>query len=99
MVQPPSNSSAKHSAWTRLLYMLLFALIANIVEMMVLVTMIVQCIMQVSTGSANQRLQMMGRSLGAYVQAIIVFLTYATDTTPYPFNPWSYGSLTSQNDE
>jgi hypothetical protein len=54
--------------------------------------------MQLSTGSANQRLQMLGRHLGAYIQAIIGFLTYDTNTTPYPFNPWSYGSLNSQDD-
>ncbi len=60
--------------------------------------MIVQCIIQLSSGSANQQLRMLGRSLGAYIQAIIVFLTYHTDTMPYPFSPWSYGSLTSQDD-
>ena len=98
MAQQPSNSTADHGAWIRLLYMLLFVLIANIVEVIVLVTMIVQFIMQVSTGNANQRLQTLGRQLGAYIQAIIGFLTYRTDTIPYPFNPWSYGSLNSQND-
>ena len=98
MAQQPSNSSADHGAWTRLLYMLLFIVIANIVEVVVLVAMIVQFIMHVSTGNANQRLQILGRQLGAYLQAIVGFLTYDSDTTPYPFNPWSYGSLTSQDD-
>ena len=98
MAQQPSNESADHGVWTRLLYMLIFILIANIVEVIVLVMMIVQFIMQLSTGNANQRLQMLGRQLGAYIQAIIGFLTYDTDTTPYPFNPWSYGSLNSQDD-
>ena len=98
MTEQPSNSSADHGAWIRLLSMRLFVLIANIVEVIVLVTMIVQFMMQVFTGNANERLQMLGRQLGAYVQAIIVFLTYSTDTMPYPFNPWSYGSLNAQDD-
>ncbi|MDH3600833.1 MAG: DUF4389 domain-containing protein [Candidatus Tectomicrobia bacterium] len=98
MAQQPSDSSADHGAWIRLLYMLFFVLVANMVEVIVLVTMIAQFIMQLSTGSANQRLQMLGRLLGAYIQAIIGFLTYDTDTTPYPFNPWSYGSLNAQDD-
>ena len=98
MAQHPSDSSADHGAWTRLLYMLFFVLIANIVEVIVLVARIVQFIMQLSTGNANQRLQILGRQLGAYIQAIIGFLTYDTDTTPYPFNPWSYGSLNTQDD-
>lgn len=51
-----------------------------------------------ATGKANQRLQMLGRQLGACIQAIIGFLTYATDITPYSFNPWSYGSLNAQDD-
>ena len=98
MAQQPSNSSADHGAWTRLLYMLLFVLIANIVEVIVLVAMIVQFIVHVSTGNTNPRLQVLGRQLGAYVQTIIGFLTYHTDTIPYPFTPWAYGSLTSQDD-
>ena len=61
MTTPPSHSTANDSPWIRLLYMLLFILIANIVEGIVLVTMIVQFIMQLSTGNANQRLQILGR--------------------------------------
>ena len=98
MTQQPSNSSADHGAWTRLLYMLLFVLIANIVEVIVLVAMIVQFVMRLSSGNTNPRLQILGRQLGAYVQAIIGFLTYHTDTIPYPFTLWSYGSLTTQDD-
>jgi len=101
MAQQPynsSNSSAEHGTWIRLLYMLFFVLVANIVEIIVFVAMVVQFIMQLSTGSANQRLQMLGRRLGAYIQAIISFLTCDTDTLPYPFNPWSYGSLTASDD-
>lgn len=61
MAQRPPNSSADDRPWLRLLYMLLFVLIANIVEVIVLVAVIVQFIMQVSTGKANQRLQMLRR--------------------------------------
>jgi hypothetical protein len=98
MAQHSSDRTADHGAWIRLLYMLLLVLIANIVEAVVLVTMIVQFIMKVSTGNANARLQNLGRQLGAYAQAIIGFLTYHTDTMPYPFSPWSYGSLNSRDD-
>ena len=98
MAQQSSNSNADRGAWIRLLYMLLFVLIANIVEAVVLITMIVQFIMKVSTGNANARLQSLGRQLGAYIQAIIGFLTYHTDAMPYPFSPWSYGVLNSRDD-
>ena len=99
MAKSPANNAANHNPWIRLPYMLLFVLIANIVEFIVLVTMIVQFIVRLCTGSVNRQLQVLGQSLGAYVQAIIVFLTYHTDTIPYPFGPWSYGARESQEDE
>jgi hypothetical protein len=98
MAKSPANNTANQNPWIRLPYMLLFVLIANIVELMVLVTMIVQFIVRLCTGSVNRQLQMLGQSLGAYIQAIIVFLTYHTDIIPYPFGPWVYGTEASQED-
>ena len=74
--------------WIRLVYMILFAVIFNVAELVAGVVVLVQFLFRLITGSVNEPLQDFGRRLAIYFQEIVTFLTYHTDRKPYPFAPW-----------
>lgn len=78
--------------WQRLLYLILFAIIFNLTELLVFIVLIVQFISKLATGKVNQRLSLLGRSLGVYTRQIVEFLTYYSDEKPYPFQSWPSSS-------
>ncbi len=92
MEQKTKDNLSSGSTWMRVVYMILFAVIFNIVEFVIAVVAVVQFLFRLFTGKVNQQLQALGQSVGAYVNEITVFLTYHTDDKPYPFAPWPKGA-------
>ena len=86
--QPPIPSLASDIA-TRVLYMLMFAVVFWLLCWALAVTAVLQLILRLSSGQPNAELTRIGARLGAYARAIIEFLTFASDVVPYPFTPWS----------
>lgn len=74
--------------WIRGLYMVLFAVLFNVAEIVLAAVAIFQFLAQLATGGVNRRLQAFGGNLAAYLQEIIAFLTYASDDKPFPVGPW-----------
>ena len=87
MEQETKDNLSSRSTWMRVVYMILFAVIFNIVEFVIAVVAVVQFLSKLFTGKVNQQLQALGQGVGAYVNEIIQFLTYHTDDKPYPFAP------------
>jgi hypothetical protein len=83
----PTNPSGQ-SAWIRLLYLILYALILNIAEGVTFVVTVVQFIFHLFTGRPNSRLSELGEGLAAYVRDVVAFLTYHVDALPFPFGAW-----------
>lgn len=77
------------SAWLRLLYMLLFVAIFELVGIVLALLVLVQIVLTLLTGRANARLQQLGDDLGGYLHRIISFLAYTTEDMPYPFSAWA----------
>ncbi len=92
MEQETTDNLSSRSTWMRVVYMILFAVIFNIVEFVIAVVAVVQFLSTLFTGKVNPQLQALGQGVGAYVNEIIQFLTYHTDDKPYPFAPWPKGS-------
>ncbi len=88
MDQETKDNLTSRNTWIRVVYMILFAVIFNIVELVIAVVAVVQFLFTLFTGKVNQQLQALGQGVGAYVNEITVFLTYHTDGKPYPFAPW-----------
>ena len=84
---PPSGGESRRH-WLRGLYMLLFFVIYNVVEALVVLVALFQLGHTLITGAPNPRLRDFGAHLSAYVYAIMRYLTYGTEDRPYPFNPW-----------
>jgi hypothetical protein len=78
----------RQSTWMRLLYTILFAIIFNIAEFVVVVIFAIQFLSKLFTGRVNEQLQGLGQNVGAYVYEIILFFTFHSDDMPYPFSPW-----------
>lgn len=77
------------TAWRRLLYMLLFVAIFQLVGLVLVFLVVVQVVLTLSTGGANARLRNLGEEFGGYLHRIVAFLAYATEEMPYPFSTWS----------
>ena len=85
--------------WIRALYMVLFAVIYNIAEIVLLAVVVLQFVLTLLTGRTNARLLGFGESLSTYVYQIFRFLTYNTEDKPFPFGPWPGADEPQAQDE
>jgi len=79
--------SAKEK-WIRLLFMILFAIIAGISKIIIYVIALVQFITLLFTNEPNKMLLDFSKNLSYYNYQMFLFLTYNSETKPYPFTPW-----------
>lgn len=74
--------------WIRGLFMLLFALIYSLAEVVVLAVAVFQFGTVLLTGRPNERLLEFGSNLSTYMYEIVLFFTYNTEQKPFPFDAW-----------
>lgn len=79
---------SRGATWLRGLYMLLFAVLFNIAEIVLAVVAVFQFLAQLLTGGVNQRVQRFGDQLATYLREIGAFLAYTTSHKPFPFGSW-----------
>jgi len=82
------NNLLSPTHWLRLVYMLLFALCLQVASFVMWMLVIVQFIFALVTGHDNQNLRNFGRSLTAYINQALLFLTYNSEAKPFPFTDW-----------
>ena len=82
------DNVTRGSTWRRGLYMLLFAVIYSIAELLLTAVVIFQFLISVVTGSVNERLLSFGRSLSIFIYRVFLFLTYNSEQHPFPFAAW-----------
>ncbi len=82
------SNITRRGTWLRALYMVLFAVIYNITEIVLLAVVLLQFVLVLLLGESNQRLLAFGKGLSTYVYQIFLFLTYNSEEMPFPFNPW-----------
>lgn len=76
------------SRWLRLLFMVLFYMLAHIVGLLILLIAIIQVVHGFIKSEPNSRLLDFTVGLNQYFYQIIQFVTYNSDTKPYPFSDW-----------
>ena len=75
------------AAWIRVVFMLAFAVFLYlIIAPVILVLMVVQALFAVITGEENENLRFFGSALTVYVSQILEFVTYNSETKPFPFS-------------
>jgi Domain of unknown function (DUF4389) len=82
------SNITRRGTWLRALYMLLFAVIYNVTEIVLAAVVLLQFFLVLLLGESNQRLLAFGKGLSTYVYQIFLFLTYNSEEIPFPFNPW-----------
>lgn len=74
--------------WLRLLYILLFAVAWQVIELLLIVVVILQIGSQLLSGAHEPRLTGFGNSLSQYAWQIGRFVTGVTEQKPWPFMEW-----------
>jgi hypothetical protein len=83
-VTPPTGSDMG----LRVLYMLVFAVVFWLLCWTLAVVTLVQLILRLVNGRPHAEVARFGAALARYSQQIIEFLTFVTESLPYPFTPW-----------
>lgn len=76
------------STWKRIGFILIFAVIAGVVRTLIWVVVLLQIASALLTGNTNQHILGFGQKLAAYLYHIMLFMTFNTDTVPFPFSDW-----------
>ena len=83
----PAHGLARQT-WLRGLFMLLFAVISRVAELVLLTVAVLQFLWSLATGQSNARLRAFGESLSRYLYQVFRFLTFDTEDKPFPFSDW-----------
>jgi len=87
-VPQPATPPAGSDVAPRLLYMLLFAVVFWILCWTLAVTTLVQLFLRLVNGRPHPEVARFGAGLARYAHDLIEYLTFVTDSLPYPFSPW-----------
>lgn len=77
--------------WTRVLYMLLFMVLYSLAEVVLTAVIVFQLLLVLFTAKKNARLLKLGQSLSTYVYQVLSFLSFNSDSHPYPMGAWPKG--------
>jgi hypothetical protein len=72
----------------RILYLLLYAIIFWLLCSVLAVTAVAQLLLWLFSNQPSARLAEFGRGLGAYMAQVVRYLSFASDTAPFPFSDW-----------
>ncbi|HEX7027049.1 MAG TPA: DUF4389 domain-containing protein [Gammaproteobacteria bacterium] len=85
--------------WIRLIYMLIFAALLHLAGLVMWVLCALQFIFSLLTGKDNGNLRSLGSSIATFVHQALDYVSYNTESKPFPFAPWPYNSRNSSEDE
>ena len=74
------------STWLRLLFMVLFALLYGLSRVVTAAVVVVQFFHVLVTGNTNEQLKTFGHSLAIYSYQVVEYLTFNSETRPYPLD-------------
>ena len=88
------TTPAPRKLWVRALLMLLMCAAFQLAAWLLVLTALVQLVFAVFNDEPNRRLQRFGSGVGLYLTQIASFVTFATETVPFPFSDWPESSAT-----
>jgi len=78
----------QQTTWVRGFYIVVFAFIYSIAEIVLAAVVFFQFLTTLFTGERNERLLAFGNNLGTFIYQVIRYLTYNSDDKPFPFDEW-----------
>ncbi|WP_288903491.1 DUF4389 domain-containing protein [uncultured Sneathiella sp.] len=76
------------TTWTRLIYLILYAIIFRVASIVLFAITIIQFLKALLTGSPFDRIQSFGGALAEYNKQLVAYLSYQSDEKPFPVGPW-----------
>lgn len=92
MVENLKENIKSQSTWVRVAYMILFALIYSIAEIVVIFITVFQFALKLFTGNVNERLLSFSQRLSTFIYNIMLFFMFNSEEKPYPFSAWPKGT-------
>lgn len=97
MDQQEFKANIKRSeSWLRGLFVLFFALIFQIVEVVIIAITVFQFASTIITRQRFTSLDQFSQGLAQYTKNLILYLTYQTEQKPFPFRDWKEETLDSK---
>ncbi|OIP98539.1 MAG: hypothetical protein AUK35_11320 [Zetaproteobacteria bacterium CG2_30_46_52] len=94
MSETEMTSNVKDTnVWKRLLFMVLFALLWSVTEIVMFAVVVYQFLYLLITGNKDERILKLGAQLSTYAYQIFCYLTYNSETQPFPFSDWPSASV------
>ena len=84
----PDEPLDRGDIWRRALFMVLFALLYGVAEFVGKVVAVVQFLIVLLTGEANEKLLRFGSSLSIYAYQVYRYLTFNSEEQPFPMSDW-----------
>ena len=82
------------SGWVRVLFVIFFIVVLHlIIGPLIALLALVQCLFRVFTTKANENLAGFGALLVTYVAQILKFVTFNSETRPFPFSDFPGGQV------
>ena len=88
MDQSLKRHLTRRETWLRGLFIILFAVIYGIAEVVLWAVVLFQFLATLFTGERNPRLLRFGAQLCAFLYQVLMFVTFNRDRRPWPFDPW-----------
>jgi len=74
------------STWIRLFFMIIFAFLYGLSRVVTAVVVVIQFFHVLFTGDTNSQLKTFGHSLAIYSYEIVNYLTFNSETKPFPLD-------------
>jgi uncharacterized protein DUF4389 len=84
--RPLEANIKSRSTWLRLFFMIVMAIAFAVARFVMTVVVIVQFVHVLLAGAVNEPLRSFGQSLATYMFEIVSYLTFNTETRPFPFD-------------
>ncbi len=88
MTEETKNGPTRRETWIRALFVILFALIYGVAEVVLVMVVFIQFGFVLVAGERNQKLLDFGASLSTFVFQILRYVTFNSDDKPFPFSDW-----------
>ncbi len=88
MTTDSNNNFTNPDLWFRLVYMIVFGLFSWLARIAILVIALLQFLLVLFTGTGNANLRAAGEGIARWTQQAYLFLSFASDEKPYPFQDW-----------
>ena len=90
---------ANADLWIRLVYMIIFGILSALARVVMVVIAILQFLLVLLTCDDNRNLRDLGDSIAQWTRQTYLFLCFASEQKPYPFQDWPHPQGADDGDD